>query len=222
MDGLTLFVDRVCSYLGQGKIFLVMTAFMTLVCLTNTALALFVKNYNMKKRVWGFLLSAVAIPVQVAFTVRLKGDGTFCVFTVAVYLLLNIPAICIPEKKRVITEEQRQAVRFLESAIEQPPKSVASEYLNKALKRQNVSCEKVMPKESLEEKDYGYGLDFSHVNNVIKRLDYVSLTASDKKQVSELEGTLTEAERVGYSENVKERINDGLGALLKIMSKYGI
>ena len=67
-----------------------------------------------------------------------------------------------------------------------------------------------------------YGLDFSHVKNVLSRLDYFSLSPADKRQVKELEATLVLAEQGDFSDVVKERVNDGLGSLLKIMSKYGV
>jgi hypothetical protein len=53
-------------------------------------------------------------------------------------------------------------------------------------------------------------------------LDYYGLNQSDKRQVKELETAIFEAENYQMTNELKCRINDGLGALLKIMSKYGI
>ena len=64
-------------------------------------------------------------------------------------------------------------------------------------------------------------LDFAHIRSVVSRLDYFSLSAADKRTVNDLNFSLAEAERGNISDAVKEKINDGLGALLKIMSKYG-
>lgn len=64
-------------------------------------------------------------------------------------------------------------------------------------------------------------LDFTHVKNVISRLDYCSLSQSDRRQVHELESYIIEAERGAEEKGLKEKINDGLSSLLKIMSKYG-
>lgn len=64
-------------------------------------------------------------------------------------------------------------------------------------------------------------LDYSHVKNVIARLDYFGLKESDRRQIHDLEANLSEAERGGNSPDLKDRINDGLSSLLKIMSKYG-
>ena len=65
-------------------------------------------------------------------------------------------------------------------------------------------------------------LDFSHVKSVLSRLEYYSLTPADKRLMKELESSLLTAERQEITPKLKEKINDGLGALLKIMSKYGI
>lgn len=66
-----------------------------------------------------------------------------------------------------------------------------------------------------------YNLDFTHVRNVISRLDYYGLSQNDRRQVHELESYLLSAERGSDDPTIKEKINDGLSALLKIMSKYG-
>lgn len=64
-------------------------------------------------------------------------------------------------------------------------------------------------------------LDVSHVENVISRLDYFGLSQGDRKQVVDLECALSQARRGTDDPLLKERINDGLSSLLKIMSKYG-
>lgn len=66
-----------------------------------------------------------------------------------------------------------------------------------------------------------FDLDFSHVKNVIARLDYFGLSQSDRRQIHDLEAGLTEAERGENTPELRDRINDGLSSLLKIMSKYG-
>lgn len=66
-----------------------------------------------------------------------------------------------------------------------------------------------------------FDLDFSHVKNVIARLDYYGLSQSDRRQIHDLEAGLAEAERGESTPEVRDRINDGLSSLLKIMSKYG-
>jgi hypothetical protein len=64
--------------------------------------------------------------------------------------------------------------------------------------------------------------DFTHVNNVIERLNQFQLTPFDKKQVKELEINIATLKREGNNPEIKSKLNDGLSALLKIMSKYGV
>ena len=52
-------------------------------------------------------------------------------------------------------------------------------------------------------------------------MEYYNLTPNDKRQVKDLECAINQGE-VQLTPSLKEKINDGLGALLKIMSKYGI
>ncbi len=96
-----------------------------------------------------------------------------------------------------------------------------------------ISVENVKPKQAdkvtkialsqkIEEKPKKNELDFSHVKNILERLDYYSLSTGDKKTVNDLENSLTLAEKGDCTSENKTRINDGLGALLKIMSKYGV
>ncbi len=65
-------------------------------------------------------------------------------------------------------------------------------------------------------------IDFTHVKNVIDRLDYFNLAPSDKRVVNELSANLRLAENGEFTPDIKGKINDGLGLLLKIMSKYGV
>lgn len=71
------------------------------------------------------------------------------------------------------------------------------------------------------EKKTDNDLDFTHVRNVISRLNYFGLSQADRRQVHDLEAWLLEAERGYDGKEVKEKINDGLSSLLRIMSKYG-
>ncbi len=65
-------------------------------------------------------------------------------------------------------------------------------------------------------------VDFSHVRNVMERLDYYGLSQTDRNVIKELKLALNLAESSGLDDNLKSKINDGLGQLLKIMSKYNV
>ena len=79
----------------------------------------------------------------------------------------------------------------------------------------------IKPREAVTRDKMGE-MDYSHVKNILERLEFYPLTQADKKQVRELEVSLLEAEKGNGDIEVKTRINDGLGDLLKIMSKYGV
>lgn len=72
--------------------------------------------------------------------------------------------------------------------------------------------------ESCEKKE----IDFSHVKNIIERLKYYNLNTSEKKQIKDLLSDVREAECGNDTEEKKNSINEGLGGLLKIMSKYHV
>ena len=73
-----------------------------------------------------------------------------------------------------------------------------------------------------DKKEKKSDIDFTHVKNVLSRLEYFPLSTQDKKQVKELESAILIAETGENSRENKIKINDCLGALLKIMSKYGV
>lgn len=72
--------------------------------------------------------------------------------------------------------------------------------------------------ESCEKKE----IDFSHVKNIIERLKYYNLNTSEKKQIKDLLFDVREAECGNDTEEKKNSINERLGGLLKIMSKYHV
>lgn len=82
------------------------------------------------------------------------------------------------------------------------------------------SVEKIRVQE--EKKQDRAEVDFTHVKNVIERLDYYNLSATEKKQVKNLKETVYLAENEGVDGLTRQKINDGLSDLLKIMSRHGV
>ena len=75
----------------------------------------------------------------------------------------------------------------------------------------------IFDKENIKDCD----VDFSHVRQVVEKLSKVELSSMEKEQVQELENAVNEAEQGG--ENLlTDKINNGLSALLKIISNYDI
>lgn len=129
-------------------------------------------------------------------------------------------------RKRMGKEEQERAESTAQKSQERDSEKLFAGQRNleklKGETSQKTACEQGEKgngtvKGAQEVKD----VDFSHVKNVIDRLSYFNLTSNDRRQVKELELNLIDAETNGYTIEVKEKINSGLGSLLKIMSKYG-
>jgi hypothetical protein len=76
--------------------------------------------------------------------------------------------------------------------------------------------------EPLAPNDKNEETDFTHVKNVIERLSFYPLSPNDKKQIRELKENVFFAETDGVTDPLREKINEGLGNLLKIMSKHGV
>ena len=64
-------------------------------------------------------------------------------------------------------------------------------------------------------------LDFSHVKSVIERLDYSDLTQPERQKINQLKFYLKQAENGEPINEIRPRINESLGNLLKIMAKHG-
>jgi hypothetical protein len=126
---------------------------------------------------------------------------------------MAIPVFAIRVKVFKITEKQKSLVKFIDQEIKFATDNQATPDIQTTFNTEKPQKEKTAS---------DYELDFQHVKSVINRLDYFGLKESDKKQVKELENALLLAEKGYFGQETKEKINDGLGALLKIMSKYGV
>ena len=61
--------------------------------------------------------------------------------------------------------------------------------------------------------------NYSHVKNVLERLGFYNLNSQEKRQLEYLKHNLILAEN---GTDKQEKINEGLGVLLKIMAKYKV
>ncbi len=73
------------------------------------------------------------------------------------------------------------------------------------------------PQEPVKQK--GNEPNYSHVKNVLERLGFYNLNSQEKRQVEDLKHNLILAEN---GTDKQEKINEGLGILLKIMAKYKV
>ena len=110
--------------------------------------------------------------------------------------------------------------RFLDDCAKRDYKKKYDDNLNKS----NVLNSPItkLTSEVQDDESTNDEIDFSHVKSILSRLNYYPLKEQDKKTAKDLEQAIYSAEQNGLNIQLKENINDGLSALLKIMSKYAV
>ena len=215
MDGLFWgAVKSLAIGLGQGGIFAVFISLTVIAFVINLFLSCFKTDYGILRRLWQPFLSVGLIFICKGIC-NLAGYGEHMACFIAGFSALSfIPTLLIRVKKFKVTERQRDLVKFIDSQIN-------AEKENSDI-RDKISCENHTINQTKGNCASDFEVDFKHVKNVIARLDYFGLKECDKRQVKELENALLMAEKGEFNQDVKCKINDGLGALLRIMSKYGV
>ncbi len=204
--------NSVLSVLDGGWILIIALSLQAIIFTVALLLTLLKPLYSLKNRAW-FFIASLATSFLELFVFSVAGQVSL------IYLSLFFTAcFCgaiasLPQKPLKIKESQRELARLIDKSVKeaepplppQPPKQQES----------------IAPLE--EQGDASkFELDFQHVKLVVQKLEYYPLSANDKKLVRELEENIYLAENQGFSTLIKCKINDGLGALLKIMSKYGV
>lgn len=184
-------------------------------------ISVFKTGYGLKKRVWYLIIVAFFCALLKA-RANFSGED-FTPILLSFGLLLFIPIYFIRVKaKREVDDDaaRRDFVRFLDSKIKQGDKIHA---FNKTdTMRTPVGEPDAILKTAPKVQEVSGNIDFSHVKNVLKRLEPASLSYSDRRQIHDLELLLYEAENGENAPELKSKINEGLGNLLKIMSKHGV
>lgn len=221
--------------IGEGLIVILFIIFLLLGILDE--------KYDFNKTV-AFSLISLSVTLYQA-GVYIGGKWlVICVFSLALSLFFSVVLFLLGNSKR------KKEKRIVDSEVDndkidnKDKQAELSEYIN-SLRRQrdirNENDEKISPSNSViksniervvssmktkrVESEVQYKepiLDFSHVKNILKRLTEYSLTPSDKRQVKDLESMLLIAEKGEIDKELKERLNNSLGGLLKMMSKYGV
>ena len=184
-----------------------------LVCLFITV---FKKEYGVGKRTWYFLVVALTCALLKARS-NTFGEADYSPILLFFGVLLFFPIYFIPEKKKeekTETDSRRELIRFIDKNI----KAGGVNAPTPAPTEKETEVLKAKPRT----EEISDGLDFSHVKNVLQRLEPATLSFSDRKQIHDLELALYEAERGDVVEETKTKINEGLGNLLKIMAKHGV
>lgn len=224
MNGLIFsIIDGVINALGQDLIFIILFAIIIVAFVLDLLFSIARYDYGIKERLW-FLPFALACTFCCCGFCARQNFGYVLPFLIATFsgVFFGI-LMLVREKVKPSNEESKQFIKFIDSQIKNADSDGSGEFEKMLCQRKDCSTESLIVSSKPEQKSVSdFELDFQHVKNVISRLDYLGLKDSDKRQVKELENALLVAEKGEFDQNVKSKINDGLGALLKIMSKYGV
>jgi len=149
-------------------------------------------------------------------------DITYALITAAFSVFLYIPLYYLKQKTVKVKNGQREFIRYIDGEIKKERelnKNKEKNDFERTAYGDDYQIDRLRPQ---KEKPVEADVDFSHVKNVLSRLSYYDLSPADKKQIRTLKETVAYAENFGYNDDLKSQINDGLGALLKIMSKYKV
>ena len=185
--------------------FIITLGLITILFVSCLLLSLIKKDYTLRKRVWYFSASCGIILLSI---VLFKKNTVALISLSALLIYFGIIFSISPKKDKMDELDE-----FIDRQIEFPIKEEEKEPVRKM--EQKLS---VLP---LSEKRNNPEIDYSHVKSVIERISLLSLNQSDRKTVKELELCVLGAENGDDRIETKRKINDGIGALLKIMSKYG-
>ena len=176
-----------------------------------------IKKRLTKKNLFCFIVSAISLALFEHELERLINTSFKTGFIVSVALIFFAILCMLPARKERAKIQPLQLARSLDMQYksQRPNKVETLPIINEV--KEAVEIIKPAPEQNEKQPE----IDFSHVLGVIKRLEYYNLSQTDKRQVGELEKALLTAKQTGDYKNDKQKINDGLGMLLKIMSKYG-
>lgn len=224
--------------LGSAGVFLCCILIAFVAFLIVAFLSIFKCGYGLKKRTWFFIICFSTLSFQFALSFFSFDSVGYGLLSLSVYLLLSIPILSIRRKEQ---KDAREFAKFIDKHVKQDnaskefiavPRSseislnaesfMQPAFENVEYKEQSSIRDNELNQQTKTKKKNGNDIDFTHVKNVISRLDFYGLSSTEKKTVLDLERAINYAETEGPNEQIRVKINDGLGALLKIMSKYGV
>lgn len=210
-------VQSVLSFFSDLKNLEILVIVLTILSLTAFILTLFLtifcRRFNRKFRIIKPVTDAIIFLVGWVLSQGEVLAKTVCVLLLCLNVVLCLIVLLLPQKTVETSKEEKEFVKLIDDEIK---KQDSIPTLKPVLEKIMVKPREAVTREKTDEMDY------SHVKNILERLEFYPLTQADKKQVRELEVSLLEAEKGNGDIEVKTRINDGLGDLLKIMSKYGV
>lgn len=205
------------NHLSQGKYayFSLIVVFFGLLTLFSIGLMLSIlkTEFSLKKRL---ALSLFSLPLCALLSVCFNENrGLVLILALIFSCFILLPLFFIRVKRQGVIAE-KNLIKLIDKAVKD-----ASD-IEKAKNTQIPPVQNVEKVQKTKEKErvaVKSTPDFSHVKNIIERLNAFPLTTMDKKQIKDLENAIILIEN-GQQEDYG--INDELGALLKMMAKYGV
>lgn len=219
MKNFLFIVSEIKSFSFNSIVFLSGGAICILCFIISLVLCMAKRGYTIKKRSV-FLLVYLAVLIFEYAIFYGQAEVVFCYLT-----LFFVVAFCMPifyirvrKKKEIFNSKQLELARIFDNALRVDNKAKLTLGEKMEDRQENeiiVSSNVKKPMEKVEQKT-----DFSHVLNIIKRLNAMQLSPYDKKKVIEIQSLILLAKKQPLDKEAKERINSGLGALIKIVAKY--
>ncbi len=179
----------------------------------------------------GVNLICLSLILFEAFSLLVVGENlSFAIFSFALYELSLAPFYFINKKEKVIvlSKEQKKVVDELEQKVKAEnfnakteKKSVLFDFKN-ALEEKGIEIKKTNVKPILSKVEKNKNCDYKGVKSAIEKTLLQEITEDERKKLIALEISILQMEKGEENLMVKNEINEGLSALLKIMSKYAV
>ncbi len=235
MNGLFLLnMNNFLTFLSTKTLAIIcnsLVAYLTVLC---SIVALKKSQYGVVKRLWVIFDFVGICLVQYWFEMQIDKQITYLILTVgSCFLGLSI-CLFLPVKQAKISQEKRALAQFLDRcAHNQNSDYNYNEKTSNCLQDEKdfnidnrplsvIKANNSDNKSDVIKSTKNQEIDFSHIKGILAKLEYYPLKEQDKKSAKELEKAILEAEQNGLDKTLKQNINEGLGALLKIMAKYAV
>ena len=195
------------------------------------------KNDLVKGQLIGYILFALSLVLlELVFLIITSANISLLIFSFVFEIWLFIPFLFVQKKVGVkVEKEHRELIQSSTKIIEEEKNSEIDNHATKNFEKENahkllLDFEKILLKGDKnkttrvqlqqKEKRENELLSFSNVKKAIEKTMSKNLTENEKRQVLNLEFAIFQKERGEENMLIKEQVNEGLSALLKIMSKY--
>ncbi len=229
------FLNFAKNFSASGWMFFATLLSLITIFIVNISLTICCKSFNVKNTKALFYLSFGFLILQASFSLAGKSAFDLVLLNSAIFSFSLVPFGFISKKqaKLNITTEQKEAVKRIERfATEREGDLEFNQNLEaKSNKKTLISFEEMLQeveptkssnviKAIKKSQPVKQEENYSGVKSAIIEALGKQLSENEKNQVLNLEFAILQAERGCDSLVVKKQINEGLCALLKIMSKH--